>query len=463
MREGPHAAVWVRARTARRTGRRGASSFEGMENETTIPVAVRGDVDERAVEQLRRCANAGSATRAALQADGHVGYSQPIGGAVAYEAHVSPSGVGYDIGCGNKAVRTDVRYEDVATQIPGLMDEVVSRISFGVGRKNDEPVDHPVLDRIGAADFHPQRALKDMAAAQLGTVGSGNHYVNLFAGDDGFVWVGVHFGSRGFGHRTASGFLALAQGEKFNAKGVDGEMDSPPVLLSTDSDLGQAYISAMQLAGDYAYAGRDVVVDRVLGILGARATYEVHNHHNYAWREEHDGRQVWVIRKGCTPAFPGQEGFVGATMGEESVILRGTSDPAGPELLYSTVHGAGRVMSRTEAAGRRRKRTVCGKCGWTQPPRTARVTTCPSCGSQRDLSKRWVLDRPGKIDWPAVTKALAARGIVLRGGGADEAPDAYKRLDEVLSAQGSTIEILHRLRPVGVAMAGMGEFDPYKD
>ena len=179
--------------------------------------------------------------------------------------------------------------------------------------------------------------------------------------EEGTVWVGVHFGSRGFGHKTASGFLALAQGLPFDGRANEGEMDSPPVLFEVDSELGEAYIAAMELAGDYAYAGRDVVVAKVLEILGAEAVHEVHNHHNFAWREEHFGRTYWVIRKGCTPARPGQEGFVGGSMGDESVILEGVESVENEQALYSTVHGAGRVMSRTQAAGRvrRRKRYVC--------------------------------------------------------------------------------------------------------
>jgi RNA-splicing ligase RtcB len=203
--------------------------------------------------------------------------------------------------CGNKAVRTDLRVEDVRGDLPRIMDDIFDRISFGVGRKNAEPVDHPVLERIAEADFAGQRGLRSMAAGQLGTVGAGNHYVDLFAGDDGLLWVGVHFGSRGFGHKTASGFLALAAGRRFDERGRDGEMDAPPVLLHVDSALGQDYVAAMQLAGEYAYAGRDVVVDKVLEILGATATYDVHNHHNFAWRERHGGTDVWVVRKGCTP------------------------------------------------------------------------------------------------------------------------------------------------------------------
>jgi tRNA-splicing ligase RtcB len=235
------------------------------------------------------------------------------------------------------------------------MDEIHARISFGMGRKNNEPVDHAVLDEIKAADFAPQRQLHDLAAKQLGTVGAGNHYVDLFSDEQGRVWIGVHFGSRGFGHKTASGFLSLAAGGRFDERGHEGEMEAAPDLLSVQSDLGQAYITAMTLAGRYAYAGRDVVVTKVLEVLGAEAVEEVHNHHNFAWIEEHDGEVWWVVRKGATPAFPGQRGFVGATMGEPSVILEGVESPASASALYSTVHGAGRAMSRTAAAGRSRR------------------------------------------------------------------------------------------------------------
>jgi tRNA-splicing ligase RtcB (3'-phosphate/5'-hydroxy nucleic acid ligase) len=436
-------------------------------------IEVRGTVDSRAIEQLQRCADEGDAVAAAICADGHVGYSQPIGGVVAYRDFISPSGVGYDIGCGNKAVQTNLRFAEIARFIPDLMDEIAARISFGVGRANNEPVDHPVLDHIRDAPFVPQRGLREMAARQLGTVGAGNHYVDLFADEDGCVWVGVHFGSRGFGHKTASGFLALAAGQQFDDRAPEGEMDSPPILLSIDSDLGQAYIEAMTLAGEYAYAGRDVVVDKVLEILGAEGRHEVHNHHNFAWLEQHGNENVWVVRKGCTPAFPGQEGFVGATMGETSVILEGIESDAGASLLYSTVHGAGRVMSRTQAAGRSRKRWTClsDDCDWFQGPgvhvaqaegtRPAELA-CPKCG-HLGLAKQGQQLSAGKIDFDQVRANLARQNVELRGGAADEAPDAYKRLDEVLAAHADTIQIKHRLTPVGVAMAGADVFDPFKD
>src|SRR5881275_1609994 len=322
-----------------------------------------GDVDERSLKQLERCMEAGDAEYGVLCADHHPGYSQPIGGVVAYEAYISPSGVGYDIGCGNKAARTELTRADLEALggVESIMREITRRISFGMGVPAQERVDHPVLGMIRNAGFAPQRKLAQLAESQLGTVGSGNHYVNLMEDEQGRIWVGVHFGSRGFGHKTASGFVALAEGKGFDEHAVEGEMDSPPVLFEVGSELGDAYIAAMELAGEYAYAGRDVVVGKVLDILGAESTHEVHNHHNFAWRETHFGRDYWVIRKGCTPAQPGQEGFVGGSMGDESVILEGVESDENEEALFSTVHGAGRVMSRTQAAGRvrRRKRWAC--------------------------------------------------------------------------------------------------------
>ena len=424
-----------------------------------------GEVDQRSLDQLERCMAAGDADFGVLCADHHPGYSQPIGGGIAYEGHVSPSGVGYDIGCGNKAAQTELTRADLDKRggVEKVMQEITRRISFGMGVPAQERADHPVLETIRNADFAPQRALAGLAEKQLGTVGSGNHYVNLMEDEEGRIWVGVHFGSRGFGHKTASGFLALAQGLPFDARAHEGEMDSPPVLFETDSELGESYVAAMQLAGEYAYAGRDVVVAKVLEILGAEAVHEVHNHHNFAWREEHFGRDYWVIRKGCTPARPGQEGFVGGSMGDESVILEGVESSDNEQALYSTVHGAGRVMSRSQAAGRVRRRKA-----WACTLRDCRYVadepgTCPEHGTK--LRKVWVSEqvKPGLVDWPAVQDRLRRQGIVLIGGGADEAPEVYKRLPDVLAAHGDTVRVKHTLRPLGVAMAGRDVDDPYKD
>jgi tRNA-splicing ligase RtcB len=394
-------------------------------------ITVFGELDEHAYKQIEKCTEQGQ--YGVLCADHHIGYSMPIGGAVAYKNYISPSGVGFDIACGNKAVMTNIMAEDINTV--KVMDEIVKQIGFGLGRPNPSPIDHEVLEKISTTDFAPQREMIKKAAKQLGTVGSGNHYVDLFSDEEGRLWIGVHFGSRGFGHDTAMGFLALAEGKEFNDKPTKAnQMDSPPVLLDVNMPIGQDYIQAMNLAGDYAYAGRDIVVNKVLEILGAQSLFEVHNHHNFGWKENHFGEDYWVVRKGCTPAFPDQLSFVGATMGDDSVILKGVDSGLSKKSLYSTVHGSGRIMSRTRAAG---------KIKWR--------------------NRKKVHVTRGEVNFKRVKEEMKAKGIVLRGGGADEAPEVYKKLDEVLKYHKDTIKVLYRLKPIGVAMAGDDIFDPYKD
>jgi tRNA-splicing ligase RtcB len=391
-------------------------------------------IDAPSVEQIKRCI--GEEDIAVLTADAHYGYGHPIGGAVAYKHHISLSGVGFDIGCGNMAVRTATRADEI--HIGKVMDQIFRRISFGIGRPNNEPVDHPVFEKIERADFKPQQRMLSLAREQLGTVGSGNHFIDLFRDDEGWLWIGVHFGSRGFGHKTTTGFIAMSQGLTFMDRGKEGAMDSKPILFDLDSAIGQDYIAAMNLAGAYAHAGREMVIEKVLEILDhPQVTFSVHNHHNFAWQEEHHGEPYWVVRKGCTPAFPGQLGFIGANMEDTSVVIRGKDSEASKKGLYSTVHGAGRVMSRTQAAGKKKwKRTRDGN----QP----------------------VVVSKGSVDFDAVRHRLKHK-VQLRGAAADEAPECYKKLDEVLACHSETIEVLHRLHPIGVAMAGENTFDPFRD
>jgi len=200
----------------------------------------------------------------------------------------------------------------------------------------------------------------------------------VFADDGDRIWVGVHFGSRRFGHTIASAFLALGQGRQWGERVPETE-----VIFSLDSPLGHDYYHLMELAGRYAYAGREWVVRKVVDLIGGRELELVHNHHNFAWRETHYGEDYIVVRKGATPAFPGQMGFIGGWPGRVS-----------PEMMHS-----------------------------------------------------WVREK----------------GVILRGGGLDESPHVYRRLPEVLAAQGSTIEVLHTLRPLVVVMAGADVFDPYRD
>ncbi len=161
------------------------------------------------------------------------------------------------------------------------------------------------------------------------------------------------------------------------------------------------------------------MTERVRRIIGGQVTDMVHNHHNYAWRETHDGRDLWVVRKGATPAFPGQRGFVGGSMGDDAVIIEGVESEASKSALYSTVHGAGRLFGRQQAI--------------------------------RTFSR-------AEMDaW------LRERGVLVAGGGVDESPMAYRRLPDVLAHHAGTVKVLHTLRPFAVAMAGNDEFDPWKD
>ncbi|HEY7499919.1 MAG TPA: RtcB family protein [Vicinamibacterales bacterium] len=401
-------------------------------------ITIFGTHEPGTIAQLREVAS--RARRAALMADGHVGYVMPIGGVAAYKDEVSVVGVGFDIACGNAAIRTDLTLHGahgIADRLPEIADEIQNVVSFGIGRKNqadDAPVDHPLFE---SAAWHalPKRVeapLRSKARAQLGTVGSGNHYVDVFADENDAIWVGVHFGSRGFGHGVASGFLALSQGHSWESRAPEREL-----LLPLDKPMGQDYWALMSLAGEYAYAGREWVARKVVSLLGGRELELVHNHHNFAWRERHEGEDVIVVRKGATPAFPGQKGFIGGSMGDDAVIVQGTSAPGrGTEemqrrAMFSTVHGAGRVMSRTQAAGKRNRRGKVLAPGRVSP----------------EMMRTWVKEKQ----------------VILRGGGLDESPHVYRRLPDVLAAQKDTIEVLHTLRPLVVVMAGADMYDPYKD
>lgn len=396
-----------------------------------------GEHEENTLRQFQNCLETGNVRGGVLCADGHYGYSQPVGGVVVYDGQISPSGVGYDIACGNKAVRTNIKYDDIKTNLPSIMDEIAGKISFGIGRKSKKRVDHALFDdpdwnvfsQIGNQEHD---RLKKLAIDQLGTVGSGNHYVDLLVEEKtGDLWIANHFGSRGFGHKTASGFLNLANNRGFSDKAPGESMEQPPTLIDLDSELGDMYYRAMTLAGKYAYAGRDYVIEQVLRILRAEALFEVHNHHNFAWKEMHQGKETIVVRKGATPSAPGQLGFIGGSMGDISVIVQGKDNVDNEQAFYSTVHGAGRIMSRTQAAG---------KMNWKKRTRSG-----------------------GAISQQQMDDAVKEFGVMLRGGGTDESPFVYRKLQTVLDAHKETIDILHVLKPVGVCMAGANEFDPYKD
>ena len=373
----------------------------------TIPVW--GQLQDSALQQIKNCLKHDKAVSAALMADHHYGYVQPIGGVIAYHEAISPSGVGYDIACGNKAVRLDISAIETHNNISTIISDITNDISFGVGSKNKQPVDHALFNdpiwKLG-----PLSKWKNIAMSQLGSVGSGNHYVDIFVDELNRVWVGVHFGSRGLGHRIATHFIKSGGGKP---------NDISPVTFDVNTNIGQDYLTAMALAGQYAYAGRNWVCDEIAKLLGANILEEVHNHHNFAWKERHNGTNLWVIRKGATPAYPKQRSFVGGSMGDISVIVEGLDSTESKKALYSTVHGAGRIMSRTEAAGKYRN-------------------------GKRSGGK---ISRQMMLDW------IERENVELQGANTDESPHCYRRLTQVLKHHSLTIRVLHTLHPIGVAMA----------
>lgn len=403
-------------------------------------------MDAATIEQMRRCLSDERAVYGALMADNHRGYSMPVGGVLAYRRAVSPTGVGFDIGCGVCGVRTNLTAADLGVErsklglektpeVERIMDEVVKRVRFGIGLSSNLGKDHPIFEDPRWLVNANVLALKQMARTQLGTVGAGNHYVDLLLDEQDRVWVGCHFGSRGFGHKTATGFLNLASGRAWDDK-LPKESDMAPAsMLDLDMPIGDDYWTAMELGGEYARVGRRLVNEQVANIMGGEILEIVENNHNLSWRENHDiglgEEELIVVRKGATPAFPGQQGFVGGSMGDDALIVSGVDTPKARAGLRSTVHGAGRVLSRTQAAGKMNYKTRERMGG--------QVT--------EEMMSEWI----GK------------RGVVLRGAGTDESPQAYKRLSEVIAAHEGAIKVDHVLRPIGVAMAGHKDEDPYKD
>lgn len=386
------------------------------------PLMTFGEPDADTLKQIHTCMGVGNVRGGVLCGDAHVGYAQPVGGVVAYDGMISISGVGFDIACGNMAVKTNIPFGAVKNRVLPLLTDISRRVSFGLGRVNTKrPVEHPLFDEPDIWREADVERFRQLAESQMLTCGTSNHYVDLMYEvpedeadlDKAAVWLGVHFGSRGLGFKSTMQYLKRAGGKE--------GMFIAPTILRTDSELGQRYIAAMQLSGRYAYANRKAVIDEIRRILGAREVEVTHNNHNFAWLEEHNGQKLWVVRKGATPAFPGQRGFIGGSMGDDAVIVEGVDSEKSRASFYSTVHGAGRVMSRTEA-----KRSFT-----------------------RHQMEEW----------------LRERNVTLIGGGVDESPMSYRRLDEVLKHHEGTIEIKHRLHPFGVIMAEDAERrrDPYHE
>lgn len=408
---------------------------EGALKSQPSSVPVWGDTPELgAMVQLFQIAQHPATAAMAMMADNHQGYGYPIGSVVAWRQEVDPKAVGFDIGCGNEAVLTPLTIADVSHDaLVMLADEITRRISFGVGRRNAETVEHPIFDDYAWRAVPAIAHLKELARQQLGTVGAGNHYVDVLVDEDERIWVANHFGSRGLGHKIASGFMNLAAGREWGDKTAEDAFGLP-VLLDLRTYLGDDYWMAMVLASQYALAGRQWVTDQVLGILGVQALYRLNVNHNQAWHEWHHGEVMTVARKGATRLNPGEFGYIGGSMGAGAVIVEGLDTPETRLALTSAPHGAGRRLSRTRAAG---KVDYKGRFG----PRGRRVGG--------EISQEMMDD--------------ATRGVIVRGGGRDEAPQVYKDLDTVMAHHADTLRVVQRLQPLIVVMAPEAEVDPYKD
>lgn len=408
-----------------------------------VPLTVYGEHDAGTLEQMTNLMQHGSVVAAALLPDGHRGYSQPIGGVVAYSHHISVSGVGVDIGCGVSAVGISLTAVDLQDR-EKIAEKVNKKVHFGIGGQTemspvnslDNPSLHEVLRSCAGSD-NAKKLLK-MGHDQFGSVGGGNHYLMIGEDQSGMLWITTHFGSRGFGYNISNGFANLAQGRSWDDRA--GLNSDDPVLLDLESDLGIAYKIAMEEAARYAAEARSAVLDTVVDILGGQEVYNVACHHNYSFTETYGKDTLQVVRKGATPISKGSPGVVGSSMTGPTVILDGTQK-AGTwtDTIGSTVHGTGRVMGRMEAKGKRDRKT-----------------------GELVLDAEGNPKRPGKVTPEMMFRAVREADVVLSGGDLDESPFAYRKLEDVLP-DCENVQVITKITPRVVFMAPSNVVDPYKD
>jgi tRNA-splicing ligase RtcB (3'-phosphate/5'-hydroxy nucleic acid ligase) len=372
--------------------------------------------EQNAVEQLMNACKLPVAVSAALMPDAHVGYGLPIGGVLATRDAVIPYAVGVDIACRMKMTVLDLPLTALSDDQPRLRNALERETQFGMGATFRNRRQHDVMDADWRVTSLTSK-LKDRAWSQLGTSGSGNHFVEfgrLAVMDE---TIGVprgeylallsHSGSRGAGAQVAQHYSRLAR---------DLHPELPNELanlawLDLSSNPGCEYWAAMELMGRYAAANHALIHGHIARTLGVEVMLDLENHHNYAWRERHrlaDGSDADVIvhRKGATPAGAGVLGIIPGSMGAPGYVVRGKGVAAS---LNSAAHGAGRRMSRTKA---------------------------------REL-----------FTWDMANAVLRERGVTLLSAGLDEVPMAYKDIDEVMAAQRDLVEPLARFEPRLVKMA----------
>lgn len=374
-------------------------------------------IDQACHQQMKSACQLPMARGAALMPDAHLGYGLPIGGVLALENAVVPYGVGVDIACRMKLSVIDWKVSDLDRRSTDFENALHKGTVFGVGGKYSRPQDHPVMDEDWTV-CRVTRENKDKAWTQLGTSGSGNHFVEwgtLTISEPGnelglepgeYVALMSHSGSRGTGAAVCNYYSRLAKQSLPKSFEFVGDL----AWLDLDTQPGQEYWAAMNLMGDYAAANHAVIHRNVAKALGARIIAGVENHHNFAWKEMHNGRELVVHRKGATPAGQGVLGVIPGSMGTPAFVVKGKGNTAS---LESASHGAGRVMSRTAAKQ--------------------------------------------KYNFNAVRRDLAARGVTILSAGADEVPAVYKDIHQVMAEQADLVHIVARFDPKIVKMSDDGK------
>ena len=387
-----------------------------MSTGRTAPWTQWGDeIDAASIQQMRRASELPIAVRGALMPDAHLGYGLPIGGVLATSGSVIPYAVGVDIACRMKLSVWDLPPETLETDHQRLARAIETETRFGIGADFSHRRQHPVMDEDWDITVVTRRS-KNKAWSQLGTSGSGNHFVEIGVLDLDAPELGLdsgkylallsHSGSRGVGNIVARHFSELAQ---------ELRPDLPRELrhlawLDLDSEAGDEYWQAMELMGRYAAANHDLIHRHLAEHLGASILAGVENHHNFAWIEEHDGRELVVHRKGATPAGAGTLGIIPGSMATPAYVVRGTGNE---KSLRSAAHGAGRRMSRKQAKKRYR--------------------------------------------WADVSEMLRVNEVRVLSAGLDEIPMAYKDIHEVMAAQEDLVRPVARFQPRLVKMASGGE------
>ncbi|MBS1661612.1 MAG: RtcB family protein [Bacteroidetes bacterium] len=391
---------------------------EGMEiflNKTGVAFNVFGNehVGPEAMNQMYQAAKLPVATAGALMPDAHSGYGLPIGGVLAVDNAVIPYGVGLDIGCRMHLSVFDIDPKDLLQKEAFFVRELKAATLFGGGRQFDRAASHEVLERSEFEDIALLRGLRHRAARQLGSSGSGNHFVEFgqvqIDSEDPVLglkpgkYLGLlsHSGSRSLGAAIANHYTRIARAKRR----LPGEVNHL-AWLDLDEQEGMEYWLAMNLAGDYAEACHELIHDKLAKAIGRKPIRRAGNHHNFAWKEQHDGREVIVHRKGATPAGTNVLGIIPGSMTASGYIVKGKGEPAS---LSSASHGAGRKMSRSAASA--------------------------------------------SISEDRLNAALEAHGVRLIGGGLDEAPQAYKDIEEVMKSQKQLVEVLGLFTPKIVRMA----------